>query len=133
MSISGLKDVSITTNGIYLKEHLENILSAGVKRLNISLDSLRRDRYRQITGFDGFDRVHEAIGLAHRMGFHPIKINMVVLDGINDDEVLDFARLSGALPISREIHRIYAQRTCYKQQTVATCIEYGPFAKGLRL
>ncbi|EFK11452.1 molybdenum cofactor biosynthesis protein A [delta proteobacterium NaphS2] len=98
MSIPGLKDVSITTNGIYLKEHLESILSAGVTRLNISLDSLRRDRYQQITGFDGFDRVHEAIGLAHRMGFHPIKINMVVLDGINDDEVLDFARLSVRYP-----------------------------------
>jgi cyclic pyranopterin phosphate synthase len=98
MSIPGLKDVSITTNGIYLKEHLETIRSAGVKRINISLDSLERDRYRQITGFDGFDRVREAILLAHKMDFHPIKINMVVLKGINDHEVADFARLSVRYP-----------------------------------
>lgn len=98
MSIPGLKDVSITTNGIYLKEHLENIRSSGVKRINISLDSLKRERYRQITGFDGFDRVREAIQLAHKMDFHPIKINMVVLSGINDDEVADFARLSVRYP-----------------------------------
>ncbi len=98
MSISGLKDVSITTNGFFLKEHLESIRSAGVKRINISLDSLNRDRYRRITGFDGFDRVREAILLAHEMGFHPIKINMVVLKGINDDEVAGFAKLSTRYP-----------------------------------
>ncbi len=98
MSIPGLKDVSITTNGIYLKEHLENIRSAGVSRINISLDSLKRDRYRKITGFDGFERVREAIQLAQTLGFHPIKINMVVLKGINDDEVADFARLSTRYP-----------------------------------
>ncbi|MCP4576656.1 MAG: radical SAM protein, partial [Deltaproteobacteria bacterium] len=98
MSIPGLKDVSITTNGIYLKEHLENIRSAGVNRINISLDSLKRDRYRQITGFDGFERVREAIQLARNLGFCPIKINMVVLKGINDDEVVDFARLSMRYP-----------------------------------
>ncbi len=98
MSIPGLKDVSITTNGIYLKEHLENIRSAGVNRINISLDSLKRDRYQQITGFDGFERVREAIQLARNLGFRPIKINMVVLKGINDDEVVDFARLSMRYP-----------------------------------
>ena len=98
MSIPGLRDVSVTTNGIYLKEHLETIRSAGVKRINISLDSLKRDRYRQITGFDGFDRVREAVQLAHKLGFSPIKINMVVLKGINDDEVADFSRLSVRYP-----------------------------------
>ncbi len=98
MAIPGLKDVSLTTNGIHLKEHLERIRSAGVKRINISLDSLRKDRYRQMTGFDGLDRVHEAIRLAHEMGFHPVKINMVVLKGINDDEVTEFANLSVRYP-----------------------------------
>ena len=98
MSLPGLKDLSITTNGIFLKENLENIRAAGVKRINISLDTLHRDRYRQITGYDGFDRVWEAIQLAHKLNFHPIKINMVVLKGINDDEVADFARLSVRYP-----------------------------------
>ncbi len=94
MAISGLKDVSVTTNGIHLKNHLSILRSAGVRRINVSLDSLKRDRYRRITGFDGYDRVREAILLAHDMGFYPIKINMVVLKGINDDEVTDFAKLS---------------------------------------
>jgi cyclic pyranopterin phosphate synthase len=98
MSISGLKDVSITTNGIALKEHLGRIYDAGVRRFNISLDSLRRDRFHRITGVDAFDRVREAILLAHQMGFYPIKINMVVLKGVNEDEVVDFARLSLRYP-----------------------------------
>ena len=96
--LPGLKDLSITTNGIYLKENLTRIREAGVKRINVSLDSLRSERFRQITGFDGFERVREGILLAHRMGFDPIKINMVVLKGINDDEVADFARLSVRYP-----------------------------------
>ena len=98
MALPGLKDLSITTNGIFLKEHLENIRGAGVKRINVSLDSLHRDRYRRITGYDGFDRVWEGIQLAHKLNFHPIKINMVVLKGMNDDEVADFAELSVRYP-----------------------------------
>ena len=93
-SLPGLKDISITTNGLFLKEKLENIRAAGVKRLNVSLDSMHRDRFRRITRYDGFDRVWEGIELARKMDFYPIKINMVVLKGINDDEVGDFARLS---------------------------------------
>ncbi len=80
MKIAGLVNkVQLKENGIYLKEHLENIRSAGVKRINISLDSLNRDRYEQITGFDGFERVREAIQLAQNLGFSPIKINMVAI------------------------------------------------------
>ena len=94
VSLPGLKDISMTTNGIYLKENLEKIKSAGIKRINISLDTLRRERYRKITGYDGFEQVWEGIQLARQLGFNPIKINMVVMQGINDDEIVDFARLS---------------------------------------
>ena len=94
VNLPGLKDISMTTNGVYLKENIEKIKSAGIKRVNISLDTLRRERYRKITGYDGFEQVWEGIQLAGELGLNPIKINMVVMKGINDDEVVDFAGLS---------------------------------------
>jgi cyclic pyranopterin phosphate synthase len=92
--LTGLKDVALTTNGIYLKENLEKLKTGGIKRLNISLDSFKRERYQKITGFDGLEQVLAGIDLADQMGFQPIKINVVVIKGVNDDEVLDFARFS---------------------------------------
>lgn len=93
-ALSGLKDISLTTNGIYLKENLDKIKAAGIKRINVSLDTLNRERYRKITGYDGFEQVRKGIRSAEKLGFNPIKINMVVIQGINDDEIIDFARLS---------------------------------------
>jgi len=93
-NLPGLKDISMTTNGIYLKENLDKIKSAGMKRINISLDTLHRERYRKITGYDGFEKVWDGILSAEKLGFNPIKINMVVMQDINDDEIVDFARLS---------------------------------------
>jgi len=93
-ALSGLKEVSLTTNGIYLKDHLEGLRSAGIKRINISLDTLHRERYEKITGYDGFQEVCEGIRLARKLKFSPIKINVVVIKGINDDEILDFAKLT---------------------------------------
>ncbi len=93
-ALPGLEDLALTTNGIYLKENLENLRSSGIKRLNISLDSLRPEIYRRITGLDRFQAVWEAIRSAEKLGFDPIKINVVVIKGQNDSEILDFARLS---------------------------------------
>jgi cyclic pyranopterin phosphate synthase len=84
----------LTTNGIYLRDNLEKLRSAGIKRINVSLDTLRREKYEKITGYDGFQQVWEGIRLARKMKFQPIKINIVVIKGINDDEILDFARLT---------------------------------------
>ena len=92
--LAGLKDVAITTNGIYLEENLEKLKAGGIKRLNISLDSFKREKYKKITGLDGLEQVLTGIDQARQMGFQPIKINVVVIKGINDDEVLDFAGLS---------------------------------------
>jgi GTP 3',8-cyclase len=97
-AIEGLKDVSLTTNGVFLKENLEKLQSAGIKRINISLDSLKRDKIPQITGHDVFDNVWGAILKAHEMGFYPIKLNMVPIRGVNDDELLEFAKLSLKYP-----------------------------------
>lgn len=98
-AIGGLEDVSLTTNGVYLKDNLEKIYTGGIHRINISLDTLRRDRYRQITGGDHFKEIWEAIELALKMNFQPVKINMVVMKGLNDDEVVDMAELVRWYPL----------------------------------
>lgn len=92
--IRGLNDISLTTNGLLLKDNLECIYAAGVRRLNISLDTLKRDRFLKLTGFDKFESVWEAILQAREMNFSPIKLNMVVLKGLNDDEIVDMAMLT---------------------------------------
>ena len=98
IATEGLKDVSLTTNGVLLKDNLLKIKSAGITRINVSLDTLNREKYHQITGFDEFDRVWQGIEKAHEMGFYPIKLNIVALHGINDDELIEMARLSFRRP-----------------------------------
>ena len=92
--IEGLADLSLTTNGMKLATQAGPLFDAGVRRLNISLDTLRRDRFAAITGRDGLDRVLEGIERAETVGFDPIKINTVVMRGVNHDEVADLARLT---------------------------------------
>lgn len=96
--IEGLLDVSLTTNGILLKDNIEKIKSTGIKRINVSLDTLKRQKFEKITGFDMFNQVWEAIELAQKAGFDPIKLNIVALRGINDDEFVDIARLTYSHP-----------------------------------
>jgi len=93
-ALSGLDDISITTNGVNLKNNLETLKAAGIKRINVSLDSLKRLNFKFITRFDYFNEVWEGIEKARDMGFYPIKINIVIMKGINDNEALDFARLA---------------------------------------
>lgn len=90
--IEGLSDVSLTTNGILLADHAEAIYRAGIRRINISVDSLNPDRYRTITRGGDLDAVLRGIRKAAEVGFSPIKINIVLMKGTNDDEILDFAR-----------------------------------------
>jgi cyclic pyranopterin phosphate synthase len=96
--ISGLADLSLTTNGVALRDNLEKIKSSGIKRINISLDTLKRQKFAEITGLDLFDQVWQGIERARKMGFHPIKINVVALNGVNDDELVDMAHLSIEYP-----------------------------------
>ncbi|MEW5801605.1 MAG: GTP 3',8-cyclase MoaA [bacterium] len=92
--LDGVRDISLTTNGILLDQMAWGLYEAGLRRINVSLDSLNREKYRTITCRDWFDQVLQGIEKASQIGFSPIKINMVVIRGINDDEVLDMARLS---------------------------------------
>jgi cyclic pyranopterin phosphate synthase len=93
-SLDGLEDVSLTTNGVLLGENLEMLKSAGITRINVSLDSLKRLNFKYITRFDYFNKVWEGIEKARDMGFYPIKLNMVVMKGMNDGEIIDFGRLA---------------------------------------
>jgi GTP 3',8-cyclase len=92
--IPGLNDIRLTTNGVLLGKYAEKLYQAGVRKLNISLDTLKPERFHEITGADFFDMVWASIEKVLAMGFSPVKLNMVALKGINDDEIIDFARLS---------------------------------------
>jgi cyclic pyranopterin phosphate synthase len=85
-------DLSLTTNGTTLTNLASSLVDAGLERINISLDSLRRDRFEQITRRDELDRVLAGIDAAVQSGLSPVKINCVVMRGVNDDEIVDFAR-----------------------------------------
>jgi GTP 3',8-cyclase len=92
--IPGIEEVCLTTNGVRLAELAPELFATGLRHLNLSLDSLRPDRYREIAGFDSFADVMAGLETAATLGFTPIKINCVVLKDLNDDELLDFARLT---------------------------------------
>jgi GTP 3',8-cyclase len=96
--IDGLKDISLTTNGILLEEFAQKIFDAGINRINISLDSLDKDKYFKITNGGDLDAVLRGIASAEEAGFYPIKINTVLIKGFNDNEALDFARLAAEKP-----------------------------------
>jgi cyclic pyranopterin phosphate synthase len=97
--IGEIRDLSLTTNGILLKELAQDLKDAGLKRINISLDSLRKDRFFQITRKDQFEKVWAGIEEALRVGLSPLKINMVAIRGLNEDEIESFARLTLHLPL----------------------------------
>ena len=98
VEIPELEDVSLTTNGVLLKRKLVQLYESGIHRINISLDTLKQEKYFQITGTDAFNDVWGAIEHARKLNFQPIKINMVVINGFNDDEVVDMAMLSQSYP-----------------------------------
>lgn len=86
-AIPGIEDLSLSTNGTQLAQHAAALRRAGVSRLNVSLDSLRPERVAQITGRDVLAGVLRGLMIARDEGFAPIKINMVPLPGVNDDEI----------------------------------------------
>lgn len=96
--IDGIKDISITTNGVLLAPNINELIRSGVNRINISLDTLKPDRFRFISGKDLFEKVWQGIMAALENGLAPIKLNAVILRGINDDEIEELARLSLTYP-----------------------------------
>jgi cyclic pyranopterin phosphate synthase len=92
--IDDLEQIAVTTNGVLLADYAKELRNYGVKRINVSLDSLNPEKFAKITRRDLFHKVWEGLEFAEKVGYSPIKINVVAMRGVNDDEIFDFARLS---------------------------------------
>jgi GTP 3',8-cyclase len=97
--IDGFTEICITTNGVLLEKYADGLFKAGIRHINISLDSMDPERFAYITGFNLFDHVWRGIEKALEKGFSPIKINAVIIKGINDNEITAMAGLSLKYPL----------------------------------
>lgn len=99
-AVPGIRDIALSTNAVLLPRHAEELREAGVRRVNISLDTLRRERFEEIArrAVRFFDATLEGIEAAEAVGFDPIKINCVVMQGLNDDELAEFAAITRERP-----------------------------------
>lgn len=86
---TSIKDLSLSTNAVQLARHADSLFKAGISRINVSLDSLKADRYADITGGGKLDKVLHGLNKARDAGFRPIKINTVAMRGVNDDELVE--------------------------------------------
>lgn len=98
VDLPGKPEVTLTTNGLLLEEMAADLRKAGLARVNVSLDTLREERFSAITRRDGLSKVLDGIVAAEQNGLSPIKINMVPIQGVNADEIGDFARLTVSHP-----------------------------------
>ncbi|MCA9075483.1 MAG: GTP 3',8-cyclase MoaA [Planctomycetaceae bacterium] len=92
--IEGIKDIGITTNGILLAEQAQDLYDAGLRRLNVSLDALSAEKFKQVTRREGYEKVIEGIHAAKAAGFDPIKINAVSIKGITEEEIVPFGHFA---------------------------------------
>lgn len=92
--IPGIKEIAMTTNALLLKKYAKELKEAGLDRVNISLDTLNRDKYKEITRGGSLEKVLEGIEIAKEVGLTPIKINTVLIGGFNDSEIEDFINLT---------------------------------------
>jgi cyclic pyranopterin phosphate synthase len=96
--IPDLKSLSLTTNGVLLARHAQALFDGGIRRINISLDTLQREKFAAITRHDRFEEVWHGIETAMSVGFSPVKLNTVVMRGVNDDEIEALGRLTYEYP-----------------------------------
>ncbi|MFO0863605.1 MAG: radical SAM protein [Gemmataceae bacterium] len=94
VAIPGIKDVGLTTNGITLAEHAQSLWDAGLRRINISLDTLEEERFRSIARRPGVDRVVAGILAAKQAGFDPVKVNGVAIRGTTEDDIVPLCRFA---------------------------------------
>ena len=97
--LHGIKDIAMTTNGILLSDMAEDLKKAGLKRVNISLDTLDKDKFKDITRIGNLDKVLESIHKCLALGIKPVKINTVLMRGVNDAEFEDFLNLAKEMPV----------------------------------
>ena len=110
-AVDGLRDLSLTTNGYLLERDAAALVDAGIQRVNVSIDSLQRDRFFQITRRDALPRVLRGLdAIAAFPQVHPIKVNAVAMRGFSEDEALRFARVRPLDRIPGPLHRVHAAR-----------------------
>lgn len=119
--IEGIKDLSLTTNGIYLKEYAYLLKGAGLKRINISLDSLDTERYTRLTRFGRLEDVLEGIKEAFQVGFEPMKINVLLLEDISKDEIIKFLMLTLENQICVRFLEFMPVNSFYKMEEPISC------------
>jgi GTP 3',8-cyclase len=93
-AIPGIQDIGLTTNGILLAEHARPLWDAGLRRINVSLDTMNPDRFQQITRRTGFEQVIQGILAAKEAGFDPVKVNAVAMKGITEEDIVPLARFA---------------------------------------
>ena len=99
-NIPGIREVVMTSNGVLLKHFAADLKKAGLDRINVSLDTLDRENFKRITGLDKFGEVLEGIEAVTAAGIRPVKINVVLMKGFNDAEILELVRFA----VARELH-----------------------------
>lgn len=92
--IEGIRDIGVTTNGVLLADQAQALYDAGLRRLNVSLDALSAEKFREITRRDGYERVIEGIQVAQAVGFDPVKVNAVSIRGITESEIVPLGRFA---------------------------------------
>ncbi len=110
----GVGDVSLTTNGLLLMERLPGLLNAGLTRINISLDTFQRDKFKKITGADALPKVLAGLEAAFRWGLTPVKVNMVVMREWNLVEIPDFVRFAADNPVEVRFLELMPTRNTFE-------------------
>lgn len=114
--IDHLEEISLTTNGVNLDKMALSLKTAGVDRINISLDTLRKKRFKVITGCDVFESVWEGIQQALEVGFSSVKVNVIPMRTINDDEIFDFVQLSLKYPLVVRFIELFSTNESSRKQ-----------------
>jgi cyclic pyranopterin phosphate synthase len=91
-SVSGINDIALTTNGLLLPQQAEDLYTAGLRRINVHLDTLDPDRFREISRREGLEKVLDGIEICRRLGYHPIKINAVAIKNLTEPDIIPLAR-----------------------------------------
>ena len=126
--VPGIEKVCLTTNGVLLADLASALYETGLRHLNLSLDTLRRERYREISGKDNLAEVLAGLERAETLGFRPLKINCVVMAGINDDELMELALLARDHPY--QVRFIELGSICVKYGNMIAFLQHADFVGG---
>ena len=122
-AIDGIEDMALTTNGVLLRAQAQELYDAGLRRINVHLDTLDRERFKTITRRDDFGKVMEGIEICRRLGYGPIKINAVAVKNLVEPDIVPLARFGRERDIRNSLHRVHAarlRRAC--GSAIASCL-----------